>query len=266
MVFTSLLAASIAGQSLGAGQQMLRDTHDMAARLPMYDTARIDTNRGGIGSGLLDDTDVNQGVFAWNFDTFPTGARLDSPPDLSPINGGEVFGGTNTTSGGSVFQEATHTYIGFDPTNNIHIHTFAFSIRDDSGVGFIPSGTTLAGLPIGFLSSDIGTPNVGGNGLTFDGQVLGYFSASMDVYIGGSLATTDDFFASALSFAGANMEGGNPFADTLLLQGFTAPAGPDIAGFNIDRLVIRGTVAVAPAPGSLALMGMVGLTGIRRRR
>jgi hypothetical protein len=270
MVLSSMMVATVAGQALAANPQLMRDTHAMASQLPMYDINVLDTSRGGLGTGLLNDTTNNAGVIAWNFDSnfnFVTAAFLESLPDSSPINGGEVNGGTNSASGGSVWQETTHTYLGFDATNNFHVHQLEFSIRDDSATGFLPGGTTLGGTPINFMSQDMGTGNLGGDGVTFDGEVLGYFSASMDVYVGATLATTDDFFASALSFAGLNNEGGSSYNDTVLLQGFNPPIGGSIAGFNIDRLVIRATVAVAvPAPGSVALFGLAGLAGVRRRR
>jgi len=270
MVLSTFAVAAVAGHAIAADPQLMRDTHAMGAQLPMYDVTRLDTSRGGLGTGLLNDIDVNQGGIGWNFDAnfnFVTAAFLEGLPDVSPINGGEVNGGTSSASGGNFLQEASHTYVGFDPTNNFHIHTLEFSVRDDSGVGFIPAGTTLGGTPINFMSQDVGTSNLGGNGVTFDGEVLGFFSASMDVYIGGGLATTDDFFTSSLSVAFADAEGGSSYNDTVKAQGFNPPAGPNIAGFNIDQLVIRIAVAVAvPAPGSVALFGLAGLAGVRRRR
>jgi MYXO-CTERM domain-containing protein len=276
MVLSSLMVATVAGQALAADPQILRNTHTMADQLPMYNVENLSTARGGGGGfdGLLNDSDVNQGVIGWNFDgnfNFVTAAFLETLPDLSPINGGVVFGGTSLASGGSVLQETTHSYLGFDATNNYHVHSMTFTVEDNSGTGFVPAGVTLSGIPINYLSQDMGTGNLGGNGMVFNGDILGYFSASMDVYIGGGLATTDDFFTSSLSFAGTQSENtNNPkvTANSVIMQGFNPPAGPDIAGFNIDKLVIRGTIAVAavPTPGAVALFGLAGLAGVRRRR
>ncbi len=276
MVLSSVMVATVAGQAMAANPQVLRDTQTLAAQLPMYNAENLVQPRGvGSFDGLLSDSDVNQGMIGWVFDAninVLAAAFLETLPDLSPINGGEVFGGTGLASGGSFLQEATHTYMGQDPNSGLHIHEYSFTVRDNSGVGFLPLGVTLGGLPVNFLSQDMGTGNLGGNGMTFDGDVLGFFSASMDVYIGGALVTTDDFFSAAsISFAGITSENTlNPkvTANTILLQGFNPAAGPDISGFNMDKFVMRGSVGVdaVPTPGSLALFGLAGLAGIRRRR
>lgn len=111
-------------------------------------------------------------------------------------------------------------------------------------------GWTWAGdLLIAFTDSNGNSVEYGGYNLTFGHDSIGDFSASWDSSSSGAYAGTIDLSGSGLA----------DVASIQFMDGYSSGASTDHWAGSI-------TGADIPAPGALALLGLAGLAGRRRRR
>ncbi|TVQ51061.1 MAG: hypothetical protein EA377_13360 [Phycisphaerales bacterium] len=174
-----------------------------------------------------------------------------------------VFGGTRTT-------EITLTNAGIPQADDIRISVFMtpgiFDYRstseasgflsltyDAGGAGLGIDLSNQIGLDIDFLSFDLG------NGIPMPVTATvsdGMNSASLEISLtsAGAQVITFDF----MDFSNI----GSVDLSAIQSISFDFDAG-NAADFRIDQIVTTGVI---PAPGALALLGIAGLLGMRRRR
>jgi len=113
-------------------------------------------------------------------------------------------------------------------------------------------GWTYAGdLLIAFVDADGNGVEYGGWNLTFGYSSIGDFASSWDTSSSGSFSGTIDLSAAGL----------NGIATVMMADGYSG-------GSSTDNWTGSMTIAGVdvPAPGALALLGLAGLAGRRRRR
>ncbi len=172
--------------------------------------------------------------------------------------GGTSSMGTNGISAGTGSITSSVTDLG-NGQQQIVIEWF-----EDGGTPMLPQGGTLGGSPVTTISFEIDSANTGPDGINPLGNFeFKHLEDTPGVFLAGfELLDTlgNDLFGGTGSFF-VNADGGDIGGVTFISAGAN-----DLGNFGIAGGRATIVITKVPAPGALALLGIAGVIGSRRRR